>query len=136
MQPIEEQARRRLLEQWLRKAETDLQAAQALLSHAPPLLYPSCFHAQQAAEKYLKAFLTWHQVEFPKTHAIGELLDLVAAVDAALADGLAVATALSPYGVVVRYPGDQPEPDSAEAAEALSLAWRVRDAVLAALPSA
>ena len=105
MQPIEEQARRRLLEQWLRKAETDLQAAQALLSHAPPLLYPSCFHAQQAAEKYLKAFLTWHQVEFP-------------------------------YGVVVRYPGDQPEPDSAEAAEALSLAWRVRDAVLAALPSA
>ncbi|HOE12382.1 MAG TPA: HEPN domain-containing protein [bacterium] len=34
-----------------------------------PFLYPACFHAQQAAEKYLNALLTWHQIEFPKTHS-------------------------------------------------------------------
>jgi HEPN domain-containing protein len=134
MQPAEEQARRQLVAQWLQKAEIDLRAAEALLANAPPLLYPSCFHAQQAAEKFLKAFLTWHQVEFPKTHAIGELLDLAAAVDAALADGLAAATVLSPYGVAIRYPGEQPEPSPAETAEAIDLAKTVKSVVLAALP--
>lgn len=38
------------------------------------------FHCQQAAEKYLKAFLTWHQVAFSKTHDLQELLDIVEAV--------------------------------------------------------
>ncbi|MBW1960508.1 MAG: HEPN domain-containing protein [Deltaproteobacteria bacterium] len=36
-----------------------------------------CFHAQQCAEKYLKAFLTFKNIDFPKTHDIGELLALV-----------------------------------------------------------
>jgi len=57
----EEQARRRLVAQWLQKAETDLEAAESLLNREPPLLYPSCFFCQQAAEKCLKGLLTWHQ---------------------------------------------------------------------------
>jgi len=57
--------------------EQDLQASEVLLSAARPFPYPACFHAQQTAEKCLKAVLTWHQVEFPKTRAIEELLDLV-----------------------------------------------------------
>jgi HEPN domain-containing protein len=134
MQPREEQVRQKLVAQWLSKADLDMRAAEALLSAEPPCPYPSCFHSQQAAEKYLKAFLTWHQVEFPKTHLIGELLDLLATVDASLAESLAGATALNPYGVDVRYPRDQPEPDSAEAMTALALARKVRDAVLRALP--
>jgi HEPN domain-containing protein len=31
------------------------------------------FHCQQAAEKVLKAYLTWNGRTFPKTHSIGEL---------------------------------------------------------------
>ena len=130
----EKEARKRLVRQWLQKAETDLQAAEALLAQDPPLLYPSCFFSQQAAEKYLKAWLTWRQVEFPKTHVIGELLDLLATVDASLANRLAGATALNPYGVEVRYPSDLPEPTSDEGAAALDLAKSVRDAVLGTLP--
>ena len=38
MGPREEQARKRLVAQWLAKAQTDLRAAEALLSHQPPLL--------------------------------------------------------------------------------------------------
>jgi len=134
MKPPEDQARRQLVGQWRRKANMDLEAAKALLSREPPLLYPSCFHCQQAAEKYPKALLTWRQVEFPKTHVIGDLLDLLAKTDASLAESLAAATALNPYGVEVRYPGDLPEPDSADAAMAFDLAGKVRDAVMRALP--
>ena len=133
MQPPENQVRLELVGQWLRKADLDIRSAEALLSEDPPLAYPSCFHSQQAAEKYLKAFLTWHQVEFRKTHSMGELLDLVAVVDASLADGLASATSLNPYGVEVRYPGDLPEPEPGEATEALALARTVQDDVLRAL---
>ena len=130
MKPPEDQARSRLVKQWLDKAEADLQAAESLFSHIPPLLYPACFFSQQAAEKYLKALLTHHNVEFPKTHVIGELLDLLASVDAPLALSLAGVTALSPYSVEIRYPGDMPEPTVAEAQEALRLAHFVREAVL------
>jgi len=78
--------------------------------------------------------LTWRQVEFPKTHVIGELLDLLATVDAPLAESLAGAAALNPYAVEARYPGDLPEPDFAEATAALDLARKVRNAVMRALP--
>jgi len=76
MRPPEE-VRKDLVRQWLEKAKVDINASEALLAADPPLLYPACFHAQQAAEKYLKALLTWHQIEFPKTHDIEQLLELV-----------------------------------------------------------
>ncbi len=136
MKPPEDKVRWKLAGQWFHKAETDLQAAEALLSREPPLLYPSCFFSQQAAEKYLKGFLTLRQVEFPKTHVIGELLDLLAGVDAPLAKSLAGATALNPYGVEARYPGDMPEPELSEAKMAFTLATKVRDALLRASPLA
>ena len=96
MQPPDE-VRRELVSQWLRKADQDIAAAEALLREDPCILYPSCFHSQQAAEKYLKAFLTSHQVEFPKTHSIRELLNLTKKVDAGLASSLARAAVLSPF---------------------------------------
>ena len=134
MRPPEE-VKRILVGQWLAKAAQDLAAAEALLATDPPLLYPACFHAQQTAEKFLKALLTFHQVEFPKTHSIGELLDLTARVAPELATELRDAVSLTPYGVELRYPGDAPEPDLAEARRALALARSVRDAVLAQIPS-
>ena len=88
-----------------------------------------------AAEKYVKAFLTRHQVEFPKTHVFGKLLDLMGRVDEALAASISGATALNPYGVELRYPSDIPEPTRLQAEEALHMARSVRDAVLNALPS-
>ncbi len=133
MKPREEQVRLRLVRQWVRKADQDLRAAESLL--ADDLLYPSCFHSQQAAEKYLKALLTWHAVEFPKTHVIGELLDLLSTVDADLTDGLSEATVLNPYAVEARYPSDLPEPDLQEARLAQALAQTVRDVALERLPS-
>lgn len=125
-----EEVRRKLVGHWTDKAAQDLDAAEVLMQHEPPLLYPVCFHCQQASEKYIKAFLTYRQVEFPKTHNIRELLDLAATVDHNLAEELIPAAILTPYGVEARYPDDLPEPSQAESVEALALARHVAKAVM------
>lgn len=117
-----EEVKTLLVRQWVRKAEQDLAASEALLSADPSLSHTACFHAQQAVEKYLKALLTWHQVEFPKTHAIEQLLDLLNLVDTETASRLSQAANLTPYAVDLRYPGDQPEPDEDEARAAVDIA--------------
>lgn len=126
--------KREIVRQWVAKAEQDIKASEALLEAEPPFLYPSCFHAQQAAEKYLKALLTWHQIEFPKTHAIEQLLDLAKQADAETAASLKDAAVLSPYGVDIRNPGEQPEPNLEETQQAVELARKVRNSVMNALP--
>lgn len=122
-----------LVAQWMSKAEDDLLATQLLLSEDMPLLNPACFHAQQAVEKFLKAYLTHVQREFPKTHSISTLLDLVASVDKKLADDLKEAEGLNPYAVESRYPGDAPQPSQEEARTALRLAQQARETILPTL---
>ena len=129
MRPPEE-IKKILVQKWLAKADQDLNAGEALLSTDTPFLYPACFHAQQAVEKYLKAVLTWHQIEFPKTHIIEELLDLLQQVDSSMTMKLKIAAVLTPYGVEIRYPADEPEPGLKEAREALKLAQMVKEAVV------
>ncbi len=92
-------------------------------------------HAQQAAEKYLKAFLVWHQIEFSKTHDIETLLKLAETGDAGILEMLAEATGLTPYGVEYRYPGDYPEATLEDAKHATDLAMLVRSEVLRRLPA-
>ncbi|MCE2397156.1 HEPN domain-containing protein [Candidatus Poribacteria bacterium] len=92
------------VQQWLKKADLDLQAARLLCAGELDDYFVSGFHAQQAVEKYIKAFLVRHQIEFPKTHDIGRLRQLVARRDATLAERLERADVLTPYGVDMRYP--------------------------------
>ena len=125
-----EEVKKVLVQQWLDKAEQDMKAAELLQAAEPPFLYPACFHAQQAAEKYLKALLTWHQIEFPKTHVIETLLDLIEPAEAETASSIRESAELTPYGVDIRYPGEQPDPSREETSEAVKLARKVRDAVL------
>lgn len=125
--------REQFVRQWLKKAEEDFNAAKSLLGYGDSFTSTVCFHCQQAAEKFLKAFLTHHQVEFPKTHDVGEILDLVATVNPELADSLRGVTALTTYGVDVHYPGDFPAASGKDAQEATAMAELVRNAVLALL---
>ena len=82
---------------------------------------------------YLKTFLVWRQVEFPKTHSIGQLLDLVSAVAPELAASLAEVISLTPFGAEIRYPGDFPELLPGEERTFFELAMRTREAILAQL---
>ena len=87
-----------------KKADLDLQAARLLCAGELDDYFVSGFHAQQAVEKYIKAFLVRHQIEFPKTHDIRRLRQLVARRDATLVERLERADVLTPYGVDMRYP--------------------------------
>ena len=61
---------------WIRHARSDLALAK-VERPADALLEALCFHAQQAAEKAIKAVLVRHDVEAPRTHSIRALLDLL-----------------------------------------------------------
>jgi HEPN domain-containing protein len=126
-------ALRELVGQWIRKAESDCEAASHLLPEGERFRGIIAFHCQQAVEKYLKAFLVLHQVEFPKTHDIGKLLGWVAGIDAPLAEALRDADSLTPFGVEVRYPTDAPELLPGGETTALDIARRVKAAVMARL---
>lgn len=128
-----EQVKRELVRQWLDKAASDVGLAAYLLSADAPYLEAVAFHAQQAAEKYLKAFLVQHQIEFPKTHDLGRLLDLVSQVDSVLSSSLDEVASLTPYGVETRYPGDLPGVTAQEAQKAVELATKTSHAIKNAL---
>ena len=129
---VREEVISEIVQQWLAKAEADFGLASDLLSE-DRYLSAVGFHSQQAAEKFLKAFLVEHQVEFPKTHKIADLLDLIAPVHSVLAASLRDADVLSPYGAEIRYPGDIPELNLETASRAVQLAAQVRQAIYAAL---
>ncbi|HLG15864.1 MAG TPA: HEPN domain-containing protein [Blastocatellia bacterium] len=120
--------------EWIRKAEADFKTASLLVRAGDDHLFQTAFHGQQSAEKYIKAFLVWHQVEFPKTHDIAKLLSLAAEVVSDLPEILAEAKTLTPFGVDYRYPGDYPEVTTGDAEAALVLATRVRDQIRGRLP--
>lgn len=58
--------------QWLAKARSDLLAAERLVAMAGPF-DAVCFHAQQAAEKALKALLAFAEAPIIHTHNLEEL---------------------------------------------------------------
>jgi HEPN domain-containing protein len=121
--------------EWVLKAENDLKnAAHTLKLRGDCPTDTVCFHAQQCAEKYLKALLVFCDVSFPKTHDIESLVDR-------LAPGRAVNVSpqeqgrLSSYAVALRYP-ESPAPSLAEARKAVAIARRVRRDVRRLLPRA
>lgn len=120
--------------EWIRKAESDYKTAAHLLKSGPDLSEGTAFHSQQAAEKYLKAFLVWQQIEFPKTHDIEALLKLAGKTDDKIPEILREAAILTPYGVEYRYPGEYPEVRRSDAERALRLADHVRAEVRRRLP--
>ena len=84
-----------------------------------------CFHAQQAAEKSLKALLALENVPYPFHHDLGELAGLVKLhqpLDAALEANILT---LAPYAVAARY-DDVISPTLDEARIALEIAQKAR----------
>jgi HEPN domain-containing protein len=62
--------------EWVEKAEGDFHSAERELRARKDTNYDAvCFHAQQCAEKYLKAFLVQHQISFRPIHDLEVLLD-------------------------------------------------------------
>jgi len=115
-----------LTAEWIQKAEQDFSSADVLL-HAgeAPLPDTACFHCQQCAEKYLKAYLQEHQIEFERRHDLMPLLDLCASLEVDFAAIKSDLQTLDRYAVIVRYPGITLDAEISESA--LDAAERVRN---------
>jgi HEPN domain-containing protein len=92
------------------KAEQDLRAAEHERKANPPLTSDIVFHAQQLAEKSLKALMSWHDRPFRKTHNLVELGHQCVELVPELEDLLRRAAALTEYAWKSRYPGEPEEP--------------------------
>jgi HEPN domain-containing protein len=119
---------------WFAKAASDLRAGDHELTAVPPLTDDMVFHAQQAAEKAMKGFLSWHDQPFRKTHDLAEVGRQCMALDLSLEMLLRRAERLSVYAWAFRYPGDAVDPPLEEAQAALAVAREVVEALLARLP--
>ena len=119
---------------WLAKAAEDLRAAEFERTATPPLSSDIVFHTQQAAEKTMKGFLSWHDRPFRKTHNLVEIGEACVAIDASLEALLRRAATLTEYAWKFRYPGEPEPPSISEADEALGVAREVYEAMLHRLP--
>ena len=119
---------------WVEKAEGDLVTARNnIQAKTPGPTDSTCFHAQQSAEKYLKAFLIQAGVDSPFTHNLAKLAELCAGIDASFRSLISVVESLTPYAVEMRYDSEF-WPDEEVARDARSRALAVRDFVLRRLP--
>lgn len=122
----------KLVREWLLKAEEDYQAALALSQKRKQRFFNSvCFHSQQAAEKYFKAYLSSNKAAYPKTHDLKLLRNLCSKIEGDFEFISDLAEALNPYSVEFRYPGEQANRQDAKMA--LKAVKEIREFVLGKL---
>jgi HEPN domain-containing protein len=88
----------------IERAENDWRTIQAVLALEDPPYEVAAFHAQQAAEKYLKAFLLGHGWQLRKTHDLVDLLTDCLKYDAGLQSLTPACQELNPFVLSGRYP--------------------------------
>jgi HEPN domain-containing protein len=122
-----------IVKEWLDKAEEDHGFACAGME-CTDYFGQICFHFQQAAEKYLKAFIIANKLGFRPVHNLLELLAVCRQADPG-AEGLKQACQfLNPFYIDTRYPVHWPTAyDRETAAKARQMTEQIRDWVLRSL---
>jgi HEPN domain-containing protein len=111
---------------WVEYAEEDLRMAEVASSLTSNIPYRIItFHSQQCAEKYLKAFLVFHSIDFPHTHNISTLIELCSPI-IDLNNELKMAKELSKYAVAARYPYAYIKISKSEALRTIRAAIKVK----------
>jgi HEPN domain-containing protein len=119
----------RKAKQWITYGDEDLRLARhalTLLSGCPYRLI--AYHAQQCAEKYLKAYLVYHRIDFPYTHNISRLLELCEK-SSRWPEKIYEAEELTPFAITARYPGEDEKVTKKEALRAVGIATKIRQTV-------
>lgn len=127
----------KVVRQWLEKAEEDFGFAKSNLEQQNNRYFSQiCFHFQQAAEKYLKSYIVFKDLDFRKIHDLTELKKICMSNDEAF-EGLSDACIfLTDYYIDTRYPVQWPSEISVkEALEAMDMTCKIRDFVKQRIPS-
>jgi HEPN domain-containing protein len=116
------------LKNWIFRANEDIAVIEKLFESGPELFASSiCFHAQQAVEKFLKAYLVFHSIDFPKTHDLDFLLLECKKVNNKVFD--IDLGSLTDFGVSIRYPDDFFLPDIVETTLYRDISLRIKKIV-------
>lgn len=86
----------------VRKAESDLAAVRRTIASEGPY-DTGLFHCQQAVEKYLKALLAVHNINYPKIHDVTVLAELAEPFCPPLATAPFSLAEFNPFAVTIRY---------------------------------
>jgi len=109
---------------WLARAYSNLRLAEHGRGK-DVMLEDLCFNTQQAAEKALKAVCLFKGLDFPRTHSIVRLCDIVESSGMTIPKAVKLADILTQYAVQTRYPSPVEEITQEEYEEALALASKV-----------
>jgi HEPN domain-containing protein len=116
------------LKNWLFRANEDVLVIENLFESEPEMFSSSiCFHAQQAVEKFLKAFLVYHDIDFPKTHDLDYLLIECKKINDQIFD--IDLGSLTDFGVSIRYPDDFYIPDKEQTHFFRDISLKVKEIV-------
>lgn len=125
--------------EWLCYAGEDLRSAEILFKEG--ICSQACFHAQQCAEKSLKAFLVFKGVSFRKIHDLNELLEICLSNGGGEMKNFSGSIAeLNMFYVPIRYPDGVPGgladrmPDEKIAKSAIRAAEDIYNFVLKCIP--
>jgi HEPN domain-containing protein len=110
-------------QRWMNNARADLVMARIVLPEGA-MYEQLCFFAQQAVEKSIKALLLHLAVDFPFTHNIQLLVNLLP-YDVASLPVFEEAAILTPYAVLTRYPGELEVVTAEKYSEAVRIASAV-----------
>lgn len=122
---------KRATTEWVAKTEGDWKVARREHGVARPVWDAVCFHAQQCAEKYVKAVLEENGIAFPKTHDLVLLVNSGGKLLSQLLLQREALSHLSTVGIVARYPGTTSDRQSAK--EAIRMAREVRSVARAVM---
>jgi HEPN domain-containing protein len=120
-----------IVHEWLAKANDDFEFARVNLEEGKPFFAQICFHLQQAAEKYLKAYIVAHDLEFRKIHDLPLLLKICFSQDLSFEVLRDDCEYLTTYYVETRYPVHWPTHFSKEDTQkAFKSTARIRSLVI------
>lgn len=108
-----------VVREWLEKADEDYGFGSISIEHSD-FYSQICFHFQQAAEKYLKAFVVANKLEFRPIHNLIELLEICKQKDQSIKAIEEPCQYLNPFYIDTRYPVHWPsnyDKDTAEKAK-------------------
>jgi HEPN domain-containing protein len=110
---------------WLARAKSNFYLAESGQDIKGVYFEDLCFEAQQAAEKSLKAVCIHLNLDFPKTHSLSSLLEIIGEANILVPEELYQAVILTQYAVRTRYPGVAEPITKEEYLAAISFAKRI-----------
>lgn len=116
------------VKEWMLRAKSNLEHARRvnkndLAVYGGYIFFEElCFDLQQCVEKSFKALLIYHNIEFPKTHSISKLIELLRENNIDFPDELLPSIDLTLYAVETRYPAYQDAITEQEYKEAVKIA--------------